>query len=391
MPKPKSLPRRVRVNPYEINAEKEPLRYYYSQIKGRRIPEAEEINQWARQYRASPNSPEGLEARNNIIQHNLRYSHSIGQRYYRIIRNRDMRTTTADLIQASNEGLVKAATKYDPERGATFLTYATHYMRGCVLREIMKSFIIKKPPFYIIKMLEKEITEIENFESRGEKLTKEALKTLQKKKERLDIIQRANRILDIDAPLIEGEELSLHDRVSKTGASEMRDQIEIALFRNKLTRALGMLNENERKVIEMRIIDPQQKTLEAIGKRMGFSKQYAAQIFQSAVAKLAIRPELRGPLQRIMFEGRRKRSGKIKRPMPNETQIKILKEATDSNKFGGTNRRVIQLRFLEPKTLSIREIAFRCKTTPNNIRLILHETKRRLNNPLLDNLFVMDY
>ncbi|MEK6958242.1 MAG: sigma-70 family RNA polymerase sigma factor [archaeon] len=389
MPKPKPPQKIGRVNPDEINAEREPLRHYYSQIKGHRIPEAEEIKQWARQYRASPNTPKGLEARNNIIQHNLRYSHSIGQRYYRLIRNLNARTTTADLIQASNEGLVKAATKYDPERGATFLTYATHYMRGHVLREIIKSFIIKKPPFYIIKMLEKEIAEIENYESKGRKPTKEAFKTLQKKKERLDIIQRANRILDIDAPLREGEELSLHDRVSKTGASEMRDQIEIALFRNKLTRALGMLNENERKVIEMRIIDPQKKTFEAIGKRMGFSKQGAQQLFEHAVAKLSVRPELRGPLQRIMFGDRRRKTSKIKRP--NETQIKLLRDAMERIGFSGIRKRVIQLRFLEPKPLSIREIALQCRSYPNQIGLLLRKIKIQLNDPSLDNLFAMDY
>ena len=73
---------------------------------------------------------DGKEARSHLIRANTRLVVSIAKRY----RGRGL--SFLDLIQAGNIGLIKAADKFDHERGTKFGTYATWWIRQSVARTL---------------------------------------------------------------------------------------------------------------------------------------------------------------------------------------------------------------------------------------------------------------
>src|ERR671927_383964 len=102
-----------------------PLARYFGQIaRGRLLTHAEEIDLGRR-------AREGDEtARSRLIEKNLRLVIPVAKKY------RGMGLPFGDLIQEGNIGLMRAADKFDPEKGFRFSTYATWWIRQAVQRAL---------------------------------------------------------------------------------------------------------------------------------------------------------------------------------------------------------------------------------------------------------------
>ncbi len=105
-----------------------------------------------------------LEAKNELIERNLRLPVSIAKRY------KNQGLCFLDLIQEGNYGLMKAAEKYDPRKGCKFSTYATWWIR----REIRRSIIADGEESKIIDLIKNKNSQcVEaqvDFSQLGEKL-----------------------------------------------------------------------------------------------------------------------------------------------------------------------------------------------------------------------------
>lgn len=69
-------------------------------------------------------------AKNEVVQSNLRFVITIAKQF----QNRGI--PLMDLISSGNEGLIKAVSKYDPNRGTTFLSYAVWWIRQSIYNSI---------------------------------------------------------------------------------------------------------------------------------------------------------------------------------------------------------------------------------------------------------------
>ncbi|HZB81872.1 MAG TPA: RNA polymerase sigma factor RpoD/SigA [Rubrobacteraceae bacterium] len=112
-----------------------PLARYLRQIgRGRLLTHEEEID-LGRRVRDGDET-----ARSKLIEKNLRLVIPVAKKY------RGMGLPFGDLIQEGNTGLMRAADKFDPEKGFRFSTYATWWIRQAVQRSVAdKSRTIRVP------------------------------------------------------------------------------------------------------------------------------------------------------------------------------------------------------------------------------------------------------
>jgi RNA polymerase primary sigma factor len=102
-----------------------PLARYFGQIaRGRLLTHEEEI-ELGRRIREGDET-----ARSKLIEKNLRLVIPVAKKY------RGMGLPFGDLIQEGNIGLMRAADKFDPEKGFRFSTYATWWIRQAVQRAV---------------------------------------------------------------------------------------------------------------------------------------------------------------------------------------------------------------------------------------------------------------
>src|ERR1700759_3375860 len=71
-------------------------------------------------------------ARETLVRSMLRHVVSIARRYQRY------GVPLGELISEGNFGVVRALNKYDPERGTLFMTYASYWVRACILQHVLR-------------------------------------------------------------------------------------------------------------------------------------------------------------------------------------------------------------------------------------------------------------
>ena len=98
------------------------------------------------------------EAKNKVIQHNLRLAFCIAKKY----QNRGV--PLLDLVQESNLGLVKAGDRFAPNKGYTFGTYATWWCTATVRRCLQENTSAMRLPVYMVEMIGKINNAQRNFE-----------------------------------------------------------------------------------------------------------------------------------------------------------------------------------------------------------------------------------
>ena len=204
----------------------------------------------------------------------------------------------SDLVQEGNVGLMQAASRFEPERGVRFSTYAAWWVRSAMQDFVLRNWSIvrtgttsvQKALFFNLRRLRAKIGDIGDTVMSAEACSRVARD-----------LRVPEREVEAMAARLGGPDRSLNAPLTDEGEGEWQDLLAdnsadpeaVATLRHDdaarahLVRdAMNDLNERERLIIRERKLEEETVTLEALGERLGISKERVRQIEGNALAKL---------------------------------------------------------------------------------------------------------
>lgn len=206
----------------------------------------------------------------------------------------------SDLIQEGHVGLLEAAARFEPEREVRFSTYATWWIRASIQDYILRNWSIvrggtssaQKALFFNLRRLRARLSQ--GSESlTGVAMYREIATAL--KVSEGDVALMDSRLSgpdsSLNAPLMEDESGSA-DRQDFLVSNDplpdemVSDSIDDERRVTWLNNALNVLSDRELKIIRERRLQDDGATLEALGLKLGISKERVRQIETRALEKL---------------------------------------------------------------------------------------------------------
>lgn len=208
-----------------------------------------------------------------------------------------------DLIQEAGLGLMKAADKFDPDRGVRFSTYAVWWIKASIQDHVMRNWSMvrtgstssQKSLFFNMRRVQARLER--EAAASGETLDKYKLRQMISEEIGVplhDVEMMEGRLSGSDFSLNatqsaedEGRQWidALVDETAQA-AEQVEHQHDTEQLREWLLKAMQALNEREQFIIRERKLRDQPRTLESLGEELNLSKERVRQLEAAAFGKM---------------------------------------------------------------------------------------------------------
>jgi RNA polymerase sigma-32 factor len=208
-----------------------------------------------------------------------------------------------DLIQEASLGLMKAADKFDPDRGVRFSTYAVWWIKASIQDYVMRNWSMvrtgstssQKALFFNLRRVQAKLER--EASQRGEVLDQHQLRQMVAAEVGVpvhDVEMMEGRLSGSDYSLNatqstdeDGREWidALEDEGTQA-AEAVEGSHDSARLRDWLIKAMQQLNARERYIVAERKLKEEGRTLESLGEELGLSKERVRQLEAAAFAKM---------------------------------------------------------------------------------------------------------
>jgi RNA polymerase primary sigma factor len=228
---------------------------------------------------------DGRLAQEHLVQANSRLVISVAKKYT------GRGVPFLDLIQEGNIGLIRAARKFEYQRGHKFSTYATWWIRQAVSRAVADQGRTIRVPVHMgdqinrLRRISLTLTQQLGRDPNMDELAERMQTTPDKISTLLEISRRP---ISLESPTDEDEETEIGDFVEDTRSPAPSEMTDAEMLRQHLSDALNRLPDREAHILQLRygLADGEMHTLEEVGKAIGVTRERVRQLEAQALNRL---------------------------------------------------------------------------------------------------------